>query len=112
MTLFSTWALTGLLFASSSALAQAPAPANAASTVAGAPASDMSEAEDRKIDLGAGKITLKHGAIKNLDMPPMSMVFQVKDPALLSQVKTGDKIRFTADKINGAYTVLTLEPAQ
>ncbi len=66
----------------------------------------------RKVDLSAGKITLKHGEIKNLDMPPMSMVFQVKDPALLGQVKVGDKIRFTADKINGAYTVLTLEPVQ
>jgi len=108
MSRFSTWALTGLLFATSSALAQA----TAASPVASAPASDMSEAEVRKIDLSAGKITLKHGEIKNLDMPPMSMVFQVKDPALLTQVKTGDKVRFTADKINGAYTVLTLEPAQ
>ena len=66
----------------------------------------------RKVDLSAGKITLKHGEIKNLDMPPMSMVFQVKDPALLSQVKAGDKVKFTADKINGAYTVLTLEPVQ
>ena len=72
----------------------------------------MSEAEVRKVDVGAGKITLKHGEIKNLDMPPMSMVFQVKDPALLGNVKSGDKVRFTADKINGAYTVLTLEPVK
>ncbi len=68
------------------------------------------EAEVRKVDLSAQKITLKHDEIKNLDMPPMTMVFQVKDPALLAQVKTGDKVRFTADKLNGAYTVLTMEP--
>ena len=69
----------------------------------------LSEAEVRKVDLDARKITLKHGEIKNLDMPAMSMVYQVKDPSLLAKVKAGDKIRFTADKINGAYTVLSIE---
>jgi len=71
----------------------------------------MAEAEVRKVDAGAGKITLKHGDIKNLDMPPMTMVFQVKDPALLGKVKAGDKVRFTADKLNGAYTVMSIEAA-
>lgn len=70
----------------------------------------VSEAEVRKVDKDAGKITLKHGEIKNLDMPPMSMVFQVRDKALLDAVTTGDKVSFTADKIDGRYTVLTLEP--
>lgn len=70
------------------------------------------EAEVRRVDLAAGKISLKHGEIKNLDMPPMSMVFQVQDTALLQQVKVGDKIRFTADQIKGAYTVLSLEPVR
>jgi Cu/Ag efflux protein CusF len=68
------------------------------------------EAEVRKVDTAAGKITLRHGEIKNLDMPPMTMVFQVREPALLARVKAGDKVRFTADKLNGAYTVLSLEP--
>ena len=72
----------------------------------------VSEAEVRKVDKDAGKITLKHGEIKNLDMPPMSMVFQVKDKALLDKVKAGDKISFTADKVNGAYTVMAIEPAK
>ena len=67
------------------------------------------EAEVRKVDLAAGKITLKHGEIRNLDMPPMTMVFQARDPALLAGVKAGDKVRFTADKVNGAYTVLSIE---
>ena len=75
-----------------------------------APTADMTEGEVRKVDQTARKLTLKHGPIKNLDMPPMTMVFQVKDPALLTQVKAGDKVRFTADKLNGAYTVLTIEP--
>lgn len=73
--------------------------------------SDMSRGEIRKVDKAASKITIQHGEIKNLDMPPMTMVFQVKDPALLTKVKAGDKVRFTADKLNGAYTVMSIEPA-
>lgn len=68
------------------------------------------EGEVRKVDKEAGKITLKHGEIKNLDMPGMTMVFQVKDPAMLEAVKAGDQVSFTVDKINGAYTVLSIEP--
>jgi Cu/Ag efflux protein CusF len=67
------------------------------------------QADVRRVDVAAGKISLKHGEIKNLDMPPMSMVFQVQDKALLSQIKVGDKVRFTADQIKGAYTVLSIE---
>ncbi len=67
------------------------------------------EGEVRKVDKATGKISLRHGEIKNLDMPPMSMVFQVKDPALLDKVKAGDKVRFTADQINGDYTVMSIE---
>jgi Cu(I)/Ag(I) efflux system protein CusF len=69
------------------------------------------EAEVRKVDARAGKITLKHGDIPNLDMPPMTMVFQVNDPSMLNQVKAGDKVRFTADKIQGAYTLMSIAPA-
>jgi Cu(I)/Ag(I) efflux system protein CusF len=68
------------------------------------------EGEVRKVDKETGKVTLKHGEIKNLEMPGMTMVFQVKDPALLEKVKAGDQVSFTADKVNGAYTVLTIEP--
>jgi len=69
----------------------------------------LAEGEVRKVNKEDGKITLKHGEIKNLDMPPMSMVFQVKDTAMLDKVKAGDKVNFTADKINGAFTVLSIE---
>jgi Cu/Ag efflux protein CusF len=69
------------------------------------------EGEVRRVNAAGQEITLRHGDIKNLDMPPMTMVFKVKDAALLGKVKAGDKVRFTADKINGAYTVLSIEPA-
>ncbi|MFN7123777.1 MAG: copper-binding protein [Hydrogenophaga sp.] len=69
----------------------------------------MAEGEVRRVDTAGGKISLKHGEIKNLDMPPMTMVFQVSDPALLEKVKAGDKVRFTATKVNGAYTVTSIE---
>ncbi len=81
-----------------------------ASAVFAQAALPTTEAEVRKIDLDAKKITLKHGEIKNLEMPPMSMVFQVKDPAMLEKIKAGDKVLFTADKINGAFTVMSIEP--
>jgi Cu/Ag efflux protein CusF len=61
----------------------------------------LAQGEVRKVDKAAGKISLKHGEIKNLDMPPMSMVFQAQDPALLNKVKVGDKVVFTADQIKG-----------
>ncbi|HSV71390.1 MAG TPA: copper-binding protein [Methylibium sp.] len=71
----------------------------------------MTEGEVRKVDLAQNKITIKHGEIKNLDMPPMGsgMVFRVKDPALLAKVKEGDKVRFAAEKIGSAYTVTAIE---
>lgn len=81
----------------------------AAGTAASAP---LAEGEVRKVDKDARKITLRHGPIPNLDMPAMTMVFQVKDPALLDQVKAGDKIRFAADKAGGAYVVTSIEPAR
>ncbi|MBX9905947.1 MAG: copper-binding protein [Burkholderiales bacterium] len=75
-------------------------------------AAPMSDGEVRKVDMDAKKITLRHGTIENLGMPPMTMVFQVKDPALLEKVKTGDKVKFRAEKTGGAYTVLQIEPAK
>lgn len=76
-----------------------------------AQASPTVDGEVKKIDKDAGKITLKHGPIPNLDMPGMTMVFRVKDPAMLDAVKTGDKVRFSADKVAGALTVTAIAPA-
>ena len=70
------------------------------------------DGEVRKIDKDASKITLKHGPIPNLDMPGMTMVFRVQDPAMLDAVKTGDKVRFSADKVGGALTITQMTPAK
>jgi Cu/Ag efflux protein CusF len=83
-----------------------PAPAQAQTQNA------LADGEVRKVDLDAKKITLRHGPIANLGMPPMTMVFQVKEPAMLDQFKAGDKVRFRAEQINGAYTVMQIEPAK
>jgi Cu/Ag efflux protein CusF len=72
----------------------------------------MSDGVVRKVDKSTGKVTLKHGEIRNLDMPPMTMVFRVKEPALLDKVKAGDKVRFTADEIRGNLTLVTIEPVK
>ncbi|WP_342738326.1 copper-binding protein [Bradyrhizobium sp. B117] len=69
--------------------------------------------EVKKIDEGAGKITLKHGPAKNLGMEePMTMVYRVKDPALLKQVKVGDKVTFEAEEAPAGYTVTKMEKAK
>jgi len=73
---------------------------------------EMAEGEVRRVDKATSKITLRHGPIKSLDMPPMTMVFQAGDPAMLDQVKTGDKVRFTAEEKSGAYIVTRIEPAK
>jgi Cu(I)/Ag(I) efflux system periplasmic protein CusF len=72
-------------------------------------AAAMAEGEVKKVDKSAGKMTIKHGPLANLDMPAMTMVFRVKEPTMLDQVKVGDKIRFTAEKIDGTYTVTNVE---
>lgn len=72
----------------------------------------FTEAEVRKVDKAAGKVTLKHGAIPNLEMTPMTMAFRVKDPAMLEKLKAGDRIRFRAERIEGAYTVVEVAAAR
>jgi Cu(I)/Ag(I) efflux system periplasmic protein CusF len=72
---------------------------------------EMSEGEVRKVDKEGKKITLKHGAIKNLEMPPMTMVFQAADASLLEKVKVGDKVRFVATNPGGKLTVTEIQPA-
>ena len=85
--------------------------AHHAATAAEAATGAYTEGEVRRIDKDAKKITLRHGAISNLDMPPMTMVFQVADGALLDRVKVGDKVRFAAEKRDGGFTVTRIESA-
>lgn len=75
-----------------------------------ADATTMSEGEIRKVDKGAGKLTIKHGELKNLGMAAMTMVFRAQDPAMLDKVKAGDKVKFVAEDVNGQLTVTKLNP--
>lgn len=72
----------------------------------------LSQGEVKKVDKDAGKVTIKHGPLENLGMPGMTMIFRVKDPAMLDQMKEGDKINFVAEKVNGAFTVMQVEAAK
>ena len=75
-------------------------------------AGDMTDGEVRKIDMESGKLTLKHGEIKNLEMPGMTMVFVVKDKAMLDKLKPGDKVQFKAINEGGKFTVTEIQPAR
>ena len=82
-------------------------------SVAGkAAAASMTSAEVRRVDKAGKRITLKHDEIKNLDMPPMTIVFRVKDPAMLDQVKAGDKVKFAAEDVAGGITVTEIQVAR
>ncbi len=61
-----------------------------------------------KIDKASGRVTLRHGEIKHLDMPPMTMVFRVRDPKSLEGLAVGDRVRFTAEKVEGNFTVTSI----
>lgn len=84
----------------------------AANAQSAADKSPMAEGEVKKIDKDTGKVTIKHGEIKSLDMPSMTMVFRVKEAAMLDQFKVGDKINFVAENINGKLTVTKVEMAK
>jgi len=88
----------------------APAPAQQSSAAHDSHhPSALADGEVRKVDKEARKITLRHGPLPNLDMPAMTMVFQVKDPAVLEQVKAGDKVKFQAENVGGAFTITKIE---
>ncbi len=73
-------------------------------------APSMTDGEVRKVDPANGKVTLKHGEIKHLDMPGMTMVFNVADKALLAKLKPGDKVRFMAVDEGGKLVVTDIQP--
>jgi Cu(I)/Ag(I) efflux system periplasmic protein CusF len=73
---------------------------------------EMTDGEVRRLDKEAGKLTIRHATIKSLDMPPMTMVFVAKDKAMLDKLKVGDKIKFSAIKDAGQYTVTEIQVAQ
>ncbi|MFN6960873.1 MAG: copper-binding protein [Rhodocyclaceae bacterium] len=75
-------------------------------------AEELSEGTVKKIDAPTQRIMLAHGPIKNLGMMPMTMMFKVKDAAMLKAVKEGDKVRFRVEILDGDYTVVRIEPAK
>ena len=96
-----------VLFLSASAptFAEAtPSPTQAADEAA-----PMTEGEIKKVDINQKKLTIKHGEIKNLGMPPMTMIFKVKDPTMLTSVKTGDKVAFVVEKLPEGFTVTSIQ---
>ena len=102
------WAALAASHSGGAPMVASPAAPAAAATAAAAV--DMTAAEVRKVDKASGKLTLKHEAIKNLDMPGMTMVFQVKDKAMLDKLQTGDKVKFKAVNDAGKFTVTELQP--
>jgi Cu/Ag efflux protein CusF len=99
-------------FAKSALLAMAIVASLAHAGALAQAATEMTQGEIRKVDKAASKITIRHSEIKSLDMPPMTMVFTVKNPALLDQVKTGDKVKFNAVVEDGKIVVTEIEAAQ
>lgn len=110
--IFAVSALGGLALASHAFAHEGHADAKPGASSASAVASQMSSGEVKKIDKSAGKVTIKHGPLENLGMPAMTMVFKIKDPAMLDTVKVGDQIRFTAEKVNGSLTLTQLEASK
>ena len=70
---------------------------------------DMVDGEVRKVDKAQSKITLKHGELKRLEMPPMTMVFHVKDAKLLDGLAQGDQVSFATERIDGQFVVTALK---
>lgn len=104
--LFALGLTLGLLSVGALAQAAEPHPAVSASSAAALPWID---GEVRKIDLQQGTATLRHGDITNLRMPGMTMAFKASSPKLLEGLKPGDKVKFTADRVNGALVLMAVE---
>lgn len=115
MHILSKFSLAAALAVSLAPLAQAN-DAHHAPSAAAAPAAPtevtLTEGEVKKINKEAGKLTIKHGELKNLGMSPMTMIFRVQDAAMLEQVKIGDKIGFVAERVGGQLVVTKLEVQQ
>jgi Cu(I)/Ag(I) efflux system periplasmic protein CusF len=71
----------------------------------------LTDGEIKKVSKDTGKLTIKHGEIKNLDMPPMTMVFVAKDPTMLDRVAVGDKVKFTVIEEDGKMVVTDIQTA-
>lgn len=102
-------ALAGALVPAAAPAADAPAKTEAK---AKAPSAPLTAGEVKKVDREAKKVTIQHGPIENLKIPPMTMVFRVKDPAMLEGLEPGAKIRFRAEEADGGYLVTRLQKSK
>ena len=104
-------AAAGCFLAAAAAFAQSGSDDHASHhpAVAASASAPSAEGEVRKIDKAAAKVTLRHGPIANLEMPGMTMVFRVADASLLDQLTVGDKVRFSAERLNGVITLTGVE---
>lgn len=105
-------AIAAFTFTASAQTSSASGADHAEHHPAAAAAAPQSDGEVRKIDKGQAKVTLRHGPLQNLDMPAMTMVFKAADPKLLDGLQEGDKVKFTAEKVNGAVTVTAIQVAK
>jgi Cu/Ag efflux protein CusF len=106
--------VTALLLSTFAAVAAAQHAGHPPATAPAAQAAtaDLAEGEVRKVDKAAGKVIIKHGEIKSVNMGPMTMMFGVKSPALLDKVAAGDKVRFRVEEVKGDYVVTAIEKAK
>lgn len=104
--------LAALVIAASAGVSAQTAPSTA-SAASPAASTTMTEGEVRKIDKAQGKLTLRHGPIRSLEMPAMTMVFKAADPGMLDTLEVGAKVMFAAEKAaDGAITVTKIEAAR
>lgn len=102
------FAAAGALLASAAAFAPVPDLSAATLQVAQATRPPV-EGEVTRVQKDTGKVTIRHGPIPNLDMPGMTMVFALKEPGMIDKVKAGSKITFTVDRIDGQFTVMSID---
>ncbi|TWO68112.1 copper-binding protein [Caenimonas sedimenti] len=100
------------VFSVASGVATAAADTQASASASTATAAKLTSGEVRKVDVEQGKLTIKHEAIANLDMPAMTMVFKAGKPDLLKNIQAGDKIEFRAESVAGAFVVTEIKPAK
>ena len=105
-------AVSATVLTGGAAIAQGHSEHHPAAKTDAATGTELADGEVRRVDRNAGKLTLRHGEIKQLAMPPMTMVFAVKDKAMLDTLKAGDKVKFKVIDDNGKLTVTEIRPAE
>ena len=106
-----TLSLASLLMAGTSMAQVHHGNGSSVSPAAVSSSTELTEGEVRRIDLDGQKVTLRHGEIKHLDMPPMTMVFHAGVPGMLDQLKVGDKIRFDVQERDGKMVLTRIAPS-